>query len=309
MKKYLFFLLFGIFQLNYGQTYQPFPDSLTTWTVTFVETDSYDEGPGGSKTGEFVLTGDTLRIDSTVYNIVTSNHGEFGVFTIPDTIFIRKENKKIYYFDRSLPEEKILYDFNLSVDDHFPIYVPSDSITVDVTLYKIDSINIGGVHHKRFYYVNQSPDDYYFGLQFIEGVGSVSGLLYPYIHDRYSSVGKNVFSVLSCFENQDSLYKYDYSYNFFTSVDSCTNLISIEEKNSKPSYTYWYNHDNLHIDFSQSDSKSFQIDLYDMLGRLIDSKQSSAKQIDISTQNLSKGVYIVRIKEKDGFSKIMFLKE
>ncbi len=86
-------------------------------------------------------------------------------------LLIRESDGKVY--TRTLgntSEERMIYDFNLSVGDTFVSYVPFVSKYV---VYSIDTVSINGNLLKRLYLRNESIED-----EWIEGVGSIN---YPLI--------------------------------------------------------------------------------------------------------------------------------
>jgi hypothetical protein len=170
-----------------GQNYIPFPTVNTTWETVTQFTD-----PGNPcYSYEFAKTnGDTI-INGQQYTII--NRLNFL------TTFIRENNGLVYckYQNNDMYDttEFLLYNFNLQVGDTMQMAMTGyelmfttghvdyiDSILIGTTSHK--KIGISGWHH----------------IDFIEGVGSLQGLLYPEI----SLV--DWMSDLTCFSRNDTIF-------------------------------------------------------------------------------------------------------
>ena len=111
--------------------------------------------------------------------------------------FIREDDKIVYYYNSSYPtmifDKDILYDFNIVVGDTmFMEEMPF------MQVYKIDTIELYGIKRKKFYFKSDGAD---YGMRWIEGIGSVNGLLIP---GTYPVSHKNI--LLCLYHNNELLY-------------------------------------------------------------------------------------------------------
>jgi len=167
-----------------GQNYIPFPTENTTWeTVTqFMDpwnpSYSYDYGK---------TNGDTI-INGQQYTIITR-------LNFP-SCFIRENNGLVYCkysnissFDTT---EFLLYNFNLQLGDTMQLA----RIGYELQFYTghveyLDSVFIGTKYHKKISIG---------GLEFVEGIGSLQGLLYPEIP------WVDWMADLTCFSINDTIF-------------------------------------------------------------------------------------------------------
>jgi hypothetical protein len=137
--------------------------------------------------------------------------------------FIREENNLVFYKKLNQPADT-LYNFNFEIGDK--IEYPSDFLPIVLTVEEIDSIEIGGVFHKR---ISFDEPLVMFNLEevWIEGIGSIHGPVNPFDFETFSSelpYDKD----LTCFEN-DPVYYWsnpDYSQCYLSIILSSANIIT-----------------------------------------------------------------------------------
>jgi len=221
MKKFLFaFLLFisvAEMKISFGQTYHPFPDTLAQWSEGSIYYGMCCSGLGFM----YAEAGDTT-INNTVYTLVGFNltyswdtywsqQYENFSFQIPGEIFgaIREDTLRKIWFRNFHPNmgwnycgvdvlpidtDLLLYDFNIHVGDTAH-WIQSSSLQV---LQKIDSIQLMDGTWRRVFEFDSSNISY--ERNWIEGIGSLSGLFGPYQQDFF----ENGCS-LHCFQQADTM--------------------------------------------------------------------------------------------------------
>ena len=182
---YIFFICF-LTKTN-GQNQIPFPTENTTWETVTQFMDPWN--PNYSY--EYAKTnGDTI-INGKQYTIITR-------LNYPGC-FIRENNGLVYCkysnnspFDTS---EFLLYNFNLQLGDTMQIaMIGYELMFTTGHVEYIDSILIGSTYHKK---IGISG---WHHIDFIEGVGSLQGLLYPEIP------WVDWMSDLTCFSRNDTIF-------------------------------------------------------------------------------------------------------
>jgi hypothetical protein len=194
MKNLILSLIFasGISLIN-AQTYFPFPDTNAFWNEL-----RYYQGqcePPDYCTYTFYFQGDTI-LDSLSYHKMYSNDN----YSISYAGGLREINKKVYYFDRDCPAPVLLYDFGLNVGDSIALacMLCDEEESQYMKVISIDSVLIGDMTYRKRTNFDFGPSQ-----SWIEGIGSVSGLFYPY----YSCVTCICGVELVCFE-QDGMTLY-----------------------------------------------------------------------------------------------------
>lgn len=283
-----------------GQQYIPFPTNNAKWreyhtqcgckknvqiTILFQESD-------------YILNGDTL-INDTIYHklyrsLISGEDYPYGPYGGPFTMiygesfdilhgFMREENKQIYFKEINQLFEQKLYDFNLNI---------GDSINGLYPIINVDSVNIGNIYRKRYLISAYTFDSLYF----IEGIGSTSGL-FPSFEEFENS------DDLTCFSQNNQLVWHSSTMESRTPCDYVlTN--SIIEKQEFKVYPNPVN-DELIIENNQQINSI--IELTDLLGQiiLIQKLNNYTQRINLST--LKKGIYILKIKNKNFVQQIIKL--
>ncbi len=166
-----------------AQTYAPFPDSNATWNVVnsfrdFGNLTNY-------KNFKFQIIGDTIIQQQNYHKIYETFSQVSYVGGIRESL-----QKEIFFRPDTASQERLLYKFGLNVGDSARIYRLGQWVSFRVS--RIDSVWVGNQFRKR--YDMTTP---VFGLrdQWIEGIGSNRGLLFPSFWYEF----ENSFQ-LYCFE-------------------------------------------------------------------------------------------------------------
>ena len=193
--------------------YQPLVEEGKSWTVQ-----EYRRAGDGTWTADekygYYLSGDTL-INGKVWKKLFTNSNRL-LLSDKDTNFaylaaVREEDQKVYTIEKDIPEEYLLYDFNMKVGDsincrleqyyfrkaHFSFLQeeflePTGTYTdrpymffnqAFLKLERIDTVQVGGQGHRRFLFSMTWP---YRGMTvannvvWVEGIGSNYGLYKPW---------------------------------------------------------------------------------------------------------------------------------
>ncbi len=255
----LFCLL--VVQQVYAQTYEyvSFPDSNAIWSEIYYpgkegEEDSYER---------FALSGEDTVINNLTYK---------KLYLFYDTLFnvnnatciggIREDSLKRVYFrgDTAIHnikpvinfypgEELLLYDFSLQVDDTLKEgnFLPDNFLIVQ----DIDTVQIGNTLRKRFHL---GP---YAWIRWIEGIGSIDGLLYPAMPVTTCS-GCGDGNALICFKHNDTILYFNDTY------DDCMPLLTgIEDEWDDPLQVTVYpnpvSDGKMVVEFSENGVEWFEI--------------------------------------------------
>jgi hypothetical protein len=134
----------------------------------------------------------SLYEDTVVNNIVYRN------LLFNNNIYqgaIREESGKIFYLPIGEVIEFVLYDFTVKIGETVVSNAKEGILSLSPTVNQIDTITIfNGEKRKRFYLD--------FGDIWIEGIGSIYGLLYP----SYYSIPNYYVDYLVCFKQNDEIF-------------------------------------------------------------------------------------------------------
>ncbi len=283
MKTRFTLLTLAIFVILTGYS-QNFIDENKQWNVI------YETGmPDITITQIYTIEGDTV-INDLMYQQLWESKDSLSTRFIKG--FLREANKQVFYLSASgytkTYTEGLLYDFNLQVGDTTTI--ANDFGVVDIVVWDIDTIEYAGVPHKRWKVANRdggNPD------YWIEDVGSVNGLIYSLF---WEVIVCPSWQLSCCYQNDELVYK-----NPHYAACYIEEGLGVEN-----------NTDNLYINLSPNpvqQGNSFyiantlqvqHIAIYTISGQLVkEMPVSDNVKIEISTQDMLKGLYLVRLTTKN----------
>lgn len=203
-----------------------------------------------------------------------------------------KVNGDIVEFNSPDDERKMLYDFDLSVGDTFPIHPLTNTYGFDSVLVveRIDSILLWNGEYRKVFISNTLTNGIFEVLQeqWIEGIGSMHGPLFP-LTARLLTEEVGEESTLTCFaKNGEVLYQ---NPRFWT----C--LLEIEDKTEQDLCTFPNPTSGKFILKTPSPEIIAQIELYDISGKQL-VRFVESESIDISA--FQAGMYIGVVTYKNG---------
>lgn len=283
--------------LSFSQEYQyiPFPDSGAVWSEVYNPAHD-EENPVWDVYERFALSGEDTIIKNLSYK---------KLYLFYDTIFdkkkslymggIREDNEKhIYYIGDSIhwlkpfnsfndynkEKEFLLYDFSLEIGD--TLWEGNNNIFGKLIVEDIDTIQIENTLRKKFYFN-------YFWVEWIEGIGSLRGLLFAASDIPTGSSYPN--NSLICFlQNNQVLYHEEHF------IDCFPTTVSVETKQININIQVSPNPTNkIIIRFEWGNDKIETIDIFDLKGSLIKSISVTGKTlIEYSTEKLLPGIYLYK---------------
>lgn len=292
MKYFKIFLLSTVFFFTcfiaHGQlpNYTPFPESDAVWVGTRANGDNSTGCVVFNDYNQFIK-GDTT-INGVIYHKVYKNirqHWTCGSeenFTDNEYSGAFRNDvaeKKVYYLNNG--EEKLAYDFNISVGDtlsknHIIIY---DNTIV----YNIDSVEVQSVYRNRYHLkVNNS-----FFAFIVEGIGNSSGGAFTPIYERAET-----WYEFYCHRLNGEPAWSDFPQNSDCSMLSIQDNLPAIQSQVKiyPNPTK----DGITI---ESENKIDKIQVYDMLGNLL---LLSENEIRINLKHLQRGNYLILVTDVSG---------
>lgn len=285
MKTILVVIFFSLSVFGSSQNYYPFPDSNAIWNHYF------EIGESKSYTNTSMYYSYGLMGDTTINAISYSKLYEFS-----DTVFnsyaeylggLREDTlRKVYYTGKDFwggdfADEILLYDFSKNIGDTIEYGIWGETIIQD-----IDSVLIGNNYRKR-YYVDSYGYDF-----FIEGIGSIHGLLSPITEIPTKTY---TFWELVCYKQNDTVLFINSNYNrCFPILDN----IELMDKTITENIKIYPNPviDISVIELSNLQTGNYKIEIYNPLGITIFTKSiSSDSNIEIRRNDLLPGLYMYRL--------------
>jgi hypothetical protein len=291
MKKiYILLTLLFCVTISHAQ-YHPMPTKDAVWSVYF----SYP-----IFTGKFMLfgtTGDTL-INAKNYVKIESNKvdTDFFSFSNPNNHYegaFREEDKKIYFIKDGSLSEELMYDFNLTIGDDLPYDYTGECINKVPVLEQIESISLELDQHDRYTFedvVHCSSGGYY-KEEWITGVGSTKGFLFPSLyHKQLLDLTYNDVRLI-CMEVEGNI--------IFSSISNPE--LCFQKINTKQSiFPVVYISPNPFLDKLYIDGVEniTSLKLYSQLGQQIEVEViKNRNRLEINTTNLSNGVYYLQVED------------
>jgi hypothetical protein len=269
-----------------AQTYTPFPENVAVWDVYHR---AGEPDPRYNEYARYIMKGDTV-INAINYNKIyfvfytytyqTSSNTILLTMSKPGFAFgIRQDvqKKKVYRTVKvnNLTTDTLLYDYNLKIGDVVPVtYTTRPSSSVQ-TVTHIDSVTFHGKKYQRFNLSMGAGS----GAALIEGVGNANGLIE--YHDGFFEAG----NVLSDFCNSDHA---DCSVPLALKIEEIDHADLLVNVYPNP-FT-----DETTVSFSTEQPKRKGI-LYTILGKEVQTYDSSTKQLVIQKEGLKNGIYFLKI--------------
>ena len=298
MKKSHFALVAFVFIVSFakGQTnvYHPFPNPVI-WRADYYYDLEFQYPCRKWYYFQYYSSGDTL-INSKVYRkifligiydhqtclgepIYLPNPGYMGALRDDSSA-----NKTFFRFPNS-SADSLLYDYNLTVGDTLKGFITYPAINYHPVVLSVDSISINGQFHKKWNFT-QEPDPLGNFPYIIEGIGTSAGFI-DYIFTN----------------NVDMSYRYlrcvrDSSIIYFNSGTGCDLILSTPdelplESNCKVFPNPTFNEATLKVD---QDLENATISIINIFGEQIRQiKNFTGKEIILYRENLSNGIYFLRI--------------
>jgi Secretion system C-terminal sorting domain len=287
LKKAYSYILVPIFAFQsiilVSQEYFPFPNENAQWGIEF----EWD-GENATEYTNLEIIGDT-NIQEKVYSILKQSHAIYRPYYLIDweyfdkpSLFIREENKRIYYYDIFDLKEYVYYDFNLNVNDTF-IFKNNDSLLV------IKEIELYGRKGFRLKKLNNPYLGNYYTVDWLQGIGCLKGLIHP-----IGFSGGN--TSLTCFRD-----------GFFNPLDCSTfdQILYISEPTASKVCSIFPNPSNNILNV-QADDKISKIKIRLLNGQIIKELDPYSKKCEIDISDIKNGIYFVQIISK-GNQKILKL--
>jgi len=237
---------------------------------------------GGCWTYSYKIIGDTTinQINyKKLYSISDSIKTNRGFYAI------REHEKQVFLYNFEDETEEILYDFNLSVDDHFITTINSDDYhgcQINIKVNFIDSVTIlNGERRKRFHLS--------IGEEWIEGIGSLNGIFYVGVY----MCGADIFYDLSCCHlNGEKIFQ-------STLFDHCyVNTVGYEEISEEIKHSIYTNpfSQSAILKFDYSSSQTYRLQIINITGQIIkEIEDINSDEIIISGNRLKSGIYFYRL--------------
>lgn len=266
----------------------------TNHPVWKIQTDNSHEYPCMKYYMANVFLGDTLTIDSIIYYPVFERYEMDYDWQSPlppypfcngsteaDSIFkgfIRSKDKRMYFRNALNGNDVLLFDFNLEIGDSIygTALMPFDTLIVVA----IDSFPVPGGYWKRFEVDGNDYTDY-----FLEGIGSSVGL-YQSTMQPY-----NISTKLKCYAQMGEKYYPDQT------VSNCVFYLDLPEDNLVQSIYPNPFDERFYVELKQHFEA--EIVLNDMAGFEKHRESFAGKKLEIQTETLAVGTYIIEIRTED----------
>ncbi len=242
------------------------------------------------------IEGDTLIQNKTYKKLWRSDDSLNIVFRYR---YLREEAGKVFMYNAVTQKTSKLYDFTKSIGDtiHIANALCEDTPVV-MTVTSMDSVEYNGSLHQRWYLQSDLAG---FTDEWIEGIGSIHGLVYP----AYQFCSDSEWDLWCVFQDQQLQYKAPGTMVCYSAP------VGIEEV-AKPMFDIRpnpiYSGQTIHIQLKQSSYAKFLLcSITGVIHREVEVKDDD---IDITTEGLPSGIYLLQFiddKQNQQTKKIMIL--
>lgn len=284
-------LLKGLFVLllpfsTSAQIYQPFPTDSATWTVDFMFPLPFFNV--GHNPAAYFISGDSL------YNGLTYQKINKTLDSIPNNQFmssnialIREDSNRIYckyYGFQTIPNEFILYDFNLTVNDTFSIATILGTISFIVSSVDSEYTQTGYRRALNLSHINGSLPFWTPTMRWVEGIGDiVNGVIYPEVP------WVDWWAEALCFRKNNVLI-WDNNGACWITSESYVDIKPF------PLKVIVNNISNDKIELNMELIKGEKnIYIFDSFGKVVKNIKTSSNKVTVKKEELSRGFYLLKI--------------
>jgi hypothetical protein len=193
-------------------------------------------------------------------------------------------NKGLYYKNLyGTQEEQLLYNYNLELND--TVKIPNIFLDQDSSFFivsNIENVFIDGNIRKKYLLVY--PEYNNFTETWIEGIGSLQGILWP---GRYGA--GSIPTLLCCFRDDELIYKnpdYDQCYYSKTRTDGFNSIRSGQFK-----VIQGFSNQQVILQFA--DKKQRKISVFNSAGALVDAFDARETEEILNISGYQSGLYFV----------------
>jgi hypothetical protein len=259
-----------------------FPDSNAIWSI--YDQKYYVDGDSSFNANEYkkyYFSNDSIVVS-----------GSFFALVREDTV-----TRKVYAIPAGSAQERLLYDFSLTIDDTaivYPISFPISSGPVSIKVESIDSVLLSGNYHTRFKIVGvdfpNGEEEYW-----IEGIGSTMGIFNSGISGIF--VTDITFPTLLCFEKEEATVYHNP--NFTDCYE--TYPVGIEEADMAFGTHIYPNPTNSSFKI-ESEKEIIYYQLLSGTGKILLNGEVGSKLLTLDISDLPNGIYLITLKTNKGMS-------
>ncbi|PID94750.1 MAG: hypothetical protein CSA95_02320 [Bacteroidetes bacterium] len=304
MKKLLIIFLTISTMIGFSQNSINFVDPNATWNVASTYPNANPENP------DFVET--TTTVFGFIGDTLIGSESWLKFYSTPDSNFMnnftylgnfRGENGFVFFMD-TLNSIDTIYNFNLQVGDSvsYPFGYGSHYLQIE----NIDSIEINGEFHKRFFIEEPPYPPMIMSEIWIEGIGSVHGPLFPKYPRVFSDEIPDSLN-LTCYKVDNSIVWNNPFYD-----DCYISIILSLSEIEKGKFKIFPNpvNDRLTVEIPKKEIGDYMISIIDIHGKiLIKENYNQFGKIEINTTSLKNSFYIIQIEFGNKIYRQKFIKE
>lgn len=295
MKKILVIFVMLLNSSVYSQEPVSFTDPGNIWYEALSYPNASFEYPSFVETVTNVYGfrgGDTLIAGETWKRLYRSRNENFSSGFCFEC-FLREQDGYVFY-KKADQDSDTLYNFNILPGEQveYPGFLSTEFLTVT----EIDSIEIGGVFHKRIFFEDLLIMGSYEEV-WIEGIGSVHGPVNPYSPMTFSEEDP-YDKDLTCFENVAGYYwtNPEYSQCYISIILSSGNSLQVNTLNAYPNPA----NNSITLECPGISQSDCEIEVMDLTGSMIISKSFRAgNPLIIDVNGLSPGAWFIRLVTKN----------
>lgn len=301
----LFTLIFVIStMIGVSQTQINFVDPDAVWNVARTYPNANPQNP------DFVET--TTKVFGFIGDTIIGSETWLKFFSTADSNFVSgftylgnlgEENGYVYFMD-TLYSIDTIYNFNLQIGDSVFYNFGWESNYLQIE--NIDSIEISGEYHKRFFIEEPNYPPMFMSEVWIEGIGSVHGPLFP----KYPGVFSNEIPDslnLTCYKIENSIIWNNPFYD-----DCYVSIILSSREIEKVQFKLFPNpvKDKLKVEIPKNESGNCMISIFNLFGtKLMAESFNQDGTIEIITTSLRNSFYIIEIEFENKTYRQKFIKE
>ncbi|MDO9512101.1 MAG: T9SS type A sorting domain-containing protein [Bacteroidales bacterium] len=288
----------------WGQVINHFDHVDSKWNVATTYPAGNPQNPNfvATTTTVFGFQGDTLINSEQWFKLYSTNDSLFQNNLLYRGL-LREENNQVFYID-TLNQLNTLYNFSLNVGDSVLFDLDNGMYPEWLQVVNVDSIQINGDYYRRLKFAEPTMTAFdELNEQWIEGIGSIHGPLFPNFPVKFSQEIPDSMLVTCTFSYNQHVWMHP-------SYPSCyVNIVLSVEKLELYDFKIYPNPFTDRIQIENTGLQPYELTILNSLGQTIKQMQLNNDHQALELTELKAGIYFIRINNRVKVMTIKIIKK
>lgn len=304
MKKAFILSLLLLPVLVWGQVINHFEQADSKWHVarTYPAGNMQNPSFAATTTAVYGYQGDTL-ISGLLWKKIYSTSDPLFQSNLVFEGLTRTQNNQVFYLD-TLFQLSNLYNFDLNVGDQWLFNLYGNN-PVLIPVIQVDSIQLNGVFYKRITFDEPSGVNFfdYLDEQWIEGIGSKHGPLFPAFPRKFSGEMADSMLLTCSYSDSQSVWQHPSYSDCYVNIVLGLNDSNLSDVNIYP------NPFSAQITVENPENTPYSLNLLSSSGQVIIREPAATGTHTFQFGHLETGIYFLQLANGEGTKIVKLVKQ